>query len=87
MINRLRGRKMEVRQKPNGEIRMFFRDKELRFELLSEHIEERKIFTPKDKVNWYPAKKWHPDRNHPWKKFGYQIGLSAELTRQSGKVL
>lgn len=73
MINRLKCKKIEVRQNHSEELRVFYENKELRFVPIEESIGEKIILDCKEKIFWAPEK------GHPWKRYGYQLPLSNKL--------
>jgi transposase len=81
MINRLKNKKIEIRQKDNGTFKIFYDNKELKYAPVTEYVSEQRVLDHKEKLAWEPAKTSHPGSNHPWKKYGYQIPLSNHLKR------
>ena len=83
--NRLKNKKIHVKQRFNGEVKVFYEGKELRCELLSE-LEGKRILDVKTKVVWNENKKWRPSEDHPWKKYGYQLALSNRLKQMEAVI-
>jgi hypothetical protein len=78
MVNRLRNKKVEIRQKSDGTFRVFHNGKELRYMPIEEFVEQR-VLDVKEKLMWQPKREWHPSREHPWKKYWYQWALSKKV--------
>lgn len=81
MVNRLKRQKIEVREKVDGTLRMFYKDKELKYVALNEFYEDKIVVDSKGKMIWEPSEVYHPGTSHPWKKYGYQIPLSNKLRK------
>jgi Helix-turn-helix domain len=81
MNYRLRGKKITVRLRSDGVIKVYFKCKELKYEALDECLEEKLILNSKEKLAWVPNSRTHPSNNHPWKKYGYQIPLKNKLSK------
>jgi hypothetical protein len=81
MINRLRNKKIEIRQKLNGTFRIFYGDRELKCVPVLEYVSQQRVFDCKEKLVWNQGRGGHPGKDHPWKKYGYQIPLSNCLKR------
>jgi hypothetical protein len=65
MINRLKHKKIEIRQSKKGIFKVFYQNLELHYVALKEY---RKAVDAKEKQVWKERKAWRPDCNHPWKK-------------------
>lgn len=74
MINRLKNKRVEIRQRNDGRIRIFYGQQELKY-MIAEEYEEHKILDYKDKSVWKPKKEWHPGRDHPWKNLDERAKL------------
>lgn len=86
MINRLKNKKVEIRQKGDGTFRVFLGDRELNYMPLTEFIEKRAL-NSKEKLMWMPKREWHPGQEHPWKKYGYQWALSKKMKLKERAML
>jgi len=84
MSNRLKGKKVEVRQHCDGTIKIYFENKELKFIPMDEYIEEKRVLGTKEKIVWGPGKGNYPHkRNHPWR---HDIILQTKLKDLRGVV-
>jgi Helix-turn-helix domain len=81
MINRLRNKKIEIRQKLDGTFRIFYDSQELKYLPVMEYVSPQRVLDCKEKLVWNQARGNYPRTNHPWKKYGYQIPLSNHLAR------
>ncbi len=89
MINRLKYKKVNVIERKNGKIEVYYRGKLLKTAFAEEvesEARESKILDYKDKNLWKP-RGGMPSKDHPWKKYGYQIPLSNEIRRKENDVL
>lgn len=82
--HKLKKQKVEVRYNRDDGFRLFYKDKELKY-ILSEEYMEKKVLDCKDKLIWNP-RGGHPPKNHPWKQYGYQVGLSNRLRKMEIRV-
>lgn len=78
-VNRLKNKKIEVRQKQDGTIRVFHNEKELSFIRAEDYIDEHVILDYKEKLRWNLQRGGHPSSDHPWKKYAYQWELCKQL--------
>lgn len=81
MINRLKNKKIEIRQKANGTFRIFYGDNELKYVPVLEYISKQRIPDCKGELVWEPVKNYKPGLDHPWKKYGHQMSLSNRFKR------
>jgi hypothetical protein len=83
MINRLRNQKIEIREGVDDRIRIFYRDKELKYVLLENYKDEHKVIDSKEKMVWGIGRggNSHPGVDHPWKKYAYPISLGNQKWR------
>jgi len=89
MINRLKYKKVNVIERKNGKLEVYYRGKLLKTALAVEvesEARESKILDYKDKNLWKP-RGGMPSKDHPWKKYGYQIPLSNEIRRKEKDML
>lgn len=75
MINRLKNKKIEIRQKYDGTFRVFQGERELRYVARIEYF-DRQVLDSKEKLVWHPGRGGHPTENHPWKKYSYPEMMS-----------
>ena len=76
MINRLKNKKIEIRQKKDGTFRVYYGEKELKYIPVSEYINNQKS---KEELKWNRERGGYSRADHPWKKYGYQWALSKKL--------
>lgn len=77
MINRLRNKQIEIRQKMDGTIRVFYKDIELRFIRAEEFIDEYNILENKKKMEW--KSRGHSQTiDHPWKRYDYDARMREQ---------
>jgi hypothetical protein len=86
MINRLRRKKVEVREKQDRTMVVLYEGKELRFIPAEEDVSDHQIIDHKDKLVWEPGRGGHPKKNHPWKKYSYQIALENKIKQLESMV-
>lgn len=86
MANRLRKKKVIVIERLDGSIEVFYQGKLLKSDLAEQVIKRRIPLDSKEKILWKPSPK-KPGKNHPWKKFGYQIPLSNRICRMNKNVI
>jgi hypothetical protein len=77
-INRLRNKTIEIRRKGDESFRVFYNDIELKYMPIKEYIRPE-VLDCKEKLVWKPGRGGHPTVNHPWKRYGYQVGLGNKL--------
>jgi Helix-turn-helix domain len=81
MTNRLKYKKIEIRQRDDGSFRAFHLDKELKFIPIMEYASEPKIV----ELNWQKGqggiREGYPASDHPWKKYSYQWALKKGQRR------
>lgn len=75
----LRRRKVEVRQKTDGTIKIYFEGKELSYVPIEVYQDEHKVLNCKEKLLWKPGRGGHPGTQHPWKRYAYQLPLGNRL--------
>jgi len=78
MIHRLKSQKVSVIEKKNGVIEVYYKGRLLNSAPAEEVVSEKKILDYKDKILWKPDSE-KPKKDHPWKKYGYQIALSNKI--------
>lgn len=72
-------RKVEVRQKTDGTIKIYHENEELRYVPIEIYADEHKVLNGKEKLVWMPGRGNHPQTmNHPWKKYGHQLCSSCK---------
>lgn len=86
MANRLGKKRVNVIERLDGSIEVFYRGKLLKCALAEQVMSKRKLLDCKDKFLWKPATT-KPGKNHPWRKFGYQIALSNQISKMERNVI
>lgn len=81
MINRLKRKRILIRQKYDGSLKVFFDDKELKYMLAEECIDDRKLLDIKEKQIWVSNPGGHPGTHHPWRIYGNQMRLANKLSK------
>jgi len=69
--NRLKGQKVNVIERENGEVELYYKGEKLKTSLFEE-VSPKMVLDLKDKVLWRPERK-KPGNNHPWKRGGRQF--------------
>jgi hypothetical protein len=86
LINRLKNKRIEIRQKQDETIRIFYNDKELKCIPALEYNNDLIVLDSKEKLVWYPNQGGHPIKNHPWKRYAYQWALSKQLKLKGAMI-
>lgn len=81
MINRLRNKKIEIRQKSDGTFRVFYNERELKYKPLKKCIDDR-VMDCKDLLVWNEGRGGKPKPDHPWKKYAYRWELEKQLKQK-----
>jgi hypothetical protein len=84
--NRLKRKRVNVIERHDGTIEVYFQGKLLKSAFANEIIEEKKVLDYKDKILWRP-KREKPKKSHPWKKYGHQIGLANQIRKKERGVV
>lgn len=84
-INRLKNKKIEIRQKNDGTFKVFYEHKELKYILLEEYI-EKEVLNAKEKLMWEPKNRYTPNRQHPWKGYSYNMSCKNKLRKEESMV-
>jgi hypothetical protein len=78
--NNLKRQKVEVRETFDGEMRIFFKNQELKYIPIKE-LQDKNIMDAKEKLVWNPSPGGRPGVGHPWKKYAYQIPLANQIRK------
>ena len=77
IVNTLKNKKIEIRQKHDGSFRVFYNDKELKYVPIMEYDDHMELDS-KEKLVWNPHRGGRPGMDHPWKKYAFQLALSKQ---------
>lgn len=78
MINRLKGKKVEVSRGMDDVLRAYYMDKEVKCLLAEEDMSDQRILNGKEKLEWKSKGIYRPPEHHPWKSCEYQAGLKTK---------
>lgn len=81
MINRLKNKKIEIRQKQDGTFKIYYGDKELKYVSMKEYTDPKEVLDCKKKLEGMRDKRSCLRTDHPWRKYGYQIARRNQLRR------
>lgn len=78
-LDSLNRKKVEVRQKLDGSIKIYFKDKELSYVALKEHSSGPLVLNSKEKLVWKPKNKYIPPITHPFKHKYYMKKIREDI--------
>lgn len=68
MINRLKGKQVNVIERKDGSIEIYYRGELLKIAFAMDTVDEKKVLDFKDKMLWKPMPK-KPGKHHPWRRY------------------
>lgn len=88
-VRRAKGRKVEVRVRNDGQMRVFMKEKELQVALLEEVQGGLVIpeLSRKEVIGWQPRKWKAPPESHPWKRYSYHSALREKRKRKEANLV
>ncbi len=84
MVNRLKNKKIEVRQKDEDKIRIFYGKRELNYVPLMEW--DKQVLNNKERLFWKTGRGTcggHPKADHPWKQYPYPWDSSKKVKKEA----